>query len=60
MFKSDEVANFIVSFWGCIYAAVIPVAIHPPVTKDVRKSCDSHGTTVCMFLHVHAYHIIIT
>lgn len=35
VFKTDEAASFAIAFWGCIFAAVIPVAIQPPITKDV-------------------------
>jgi len=37
VFRPDEAAQFVVAFYGCIFAAVIPVAIEPPITKDVRK-----------------------
>ena len=37
VFKTDEAASFAIAFWGCIFAAVIPVAIQPPLTKDVSK-----------------------
>ena len=35
MFRTDEAATFAAAFYGCIFAAVIPVAIEPPATKDV-------------------------
>ena len=38
VFRPDEAAQFATAFYGCIFAAVIPVAIEPPVTKDVRAS----------------------
>ena len=36
VFRPDEAAQFATAFYGCIFAAVIPVAVEPPVTKDVR------------------------
>ena len=35
VFRPDEAAQFATAFYGCIFAAVIPVAIEPPVTKEV-------------------------
>ena len=35
VFRPDEAVQFATAFYGCIFAAVIPVAIEPPVTKDV-------------------------
>ena len=37
VFRPDEPAQFATAFYGCIFATVVPVAIEPPVTKDVRK-----------------------
>jgi acyl-CoA synthetase (AMP-forming)/AMP-acid ligase II len=34
VFRPDEAAQFATAFYGCIFAAVIPVAVEPPVTKD--------------------------
>jgi acyl-CoA synthetase (AMP-forming)/AMP-acid ligase II len=34
VFRSDEAATFASTFWGCLFAAIIPVAIHPPLTRD--------------------------
>ncbi len=36
VFRPDEAAQFVIAFYGCIFAAVIPVAIEPPITKEVR------------------------
>ena len=38
MFRPDEAAQFATAFYGCIFAAVIPVAIEPPMTREVRAS----------------------
>ena len=35
VFRSDEAAAFAIAFYGCIFAAVVPVAIEPPVTREV-------------------------
>ena len=35
VFRPDEPAQFATAFYGCIFAAVIPVAIEPPITKEV-------------------------
>lgn len=35
VFRPDEPAQFASAFYGCIFAAVIPVAIEPPITKEV-------------------------
>ena len=35
VFRPDEPAQFVTAFYGCIFAAVVPVAIEPPMTKDV-------------------------
>ena len=37
VFRPDEAVQFATAFYGCIFAAVIPVAIEPPVTKDVSR-----------------------
>ncbi|XP_019861409.1 PREDICTED: disco-interacting protein 2 homolog C-like [Amphimedon queenslandica] len=34
VFRNDEAATFASAFWGCLYAAIIPVAIHPPLSRD--------------------------
>jgi len=34
VFRPDEAAQFTIAFYGCIFAAVIPVAIEPPVTRE--------------------------
>ena len=38
VFRPDEAAQFATAFYGCIFAAVIPVAIEPPVTREVGAS----------------------
>ena len=38
VFRPDEAAQFVCAFYGCIFAAVIPVAIEPPLTKEVSYS----------------------
>ena len=43
VFRPDEAAQFMIAFYGCIFAAVIPVAIEPPISKDVRRSCSHHS-----------------
>lgn len=35
VFRPDEPTQFATAFYGCIFAAVIPVAIEPPITKEV-------------------------
>ena len=35
VFRTDEATQFVTAFYGCLYAAVVPVAIEPPITKDV-------------------------
>ena len=35
VFRPDEPAQFATAFYACIFAAVIPVAIEPPITKEV-------------------------
>ena len=37
VFRRDEAARFTIAFYGCIFAAIIPVAIEPPVTREVRE-----------------------
>ena len=39
VFRPDEATQFVIAFYGCIFAAVIPVAIEPPITKEVRLGC---------------------
>ena len=36
IFRPDEPAQFATAFYACVFAAVIPVAIEPPITKEVR------------------------
>lgn len=35
VFRPDEAVLFATAFYGCLFSAVVPVAIEPPVTKDV-------------------------
>ena len=35
VFRPDEAPAFVSAFYGCIIAAVIPVCIEPPITKEV-------------------------
>ena len=51
VFRPDEPAQFATAFYGCIFAAVIPVAIEPPVTRDVSHSC-MHMYTVHVLLYM--------
>ncbi len=44
VFRPDEAAQFVCAFYGCIFAAVIPVAIEPPLTREV-SACPSHKCT---------------
>lgn len=37
VFRPDEPTQFATAFYGCIFAAVIPVAIEPPITKEVSR-----------------------
>lgn len=48
VFRPDEAAQFSTAFYGCIFAAVVPVAIEPPVTKDVSTVIKS-----AFFLHTY-------
>ena len=54
MFRTDEAATFAAAFYGCIFAAVIPVAIEPPATKDVSVECPCLCVHECMFGELHA------
>ena len=38
VFRGDEGPAFAIAFFGCLFAAVIPVAIDPPMTKDVSET----------------------
>ena len=35
VFRPDEAPSFVSAFYGCIIAAVVPVCIEPPITKEV-------------------------
>ena len=43
VFRPDEAAQFATAFYGCIFGAVIPVAIEPPVTREVRACVCLYG-----------------
>ncbi len=44
VFRPDEAAQFVCAFYGCIFAAVIPVAIEPPLTREVSE-------WLCMYMY---------
>ena len=52
VFRPDEAAQFATAFYGCIFAAVIPVAIEPPVTREVSTcvSCRDIGEGDCYLM----------
>ena len=35
MYNRSDPANFACAFFGCVFAAIVPVAIEPPISKDV-------------------------
>ena len=35
VFRNDEANAFVTAFYGCILAGVIPVALEPPLTREV-------------------------
>ena len=37
IYSVNEPAAFATAFYGCIFACVVPIAIDPPITKEVRK-----------------------
>ena len=45
VFRPDEAPSFVSAFYGCIIAAVIPVCIEPPITKEVCRF-------VCLWVEV--------
>ena len=47
VFRPDEPAQFATAFYGCIFAAVIPVAIEPPITKEVSVIWNQYSMQVC-------------
>lgn len=34
MYSSDDIVGFTCAFYGCLFAGVVPVPIHPPIRKD--------------------------
>lgn len=52
VFRPDEAASFVAAFYGCIFAAVIPVCIEPPLTKEV---CVCVCALNCWYATVHVY-----
>lgn len=35
MYSPDDIVGFACAFYGCLFAGVVPVPIHPPIQKDV-------------------------
>ena len=35
VYNRADPASFVSAFFGCIFAAIVPVAVEPPATKDV-------------------------
>ena len=35
VYNRADPAGFVCAFFGCIFAAIVPVAVEPPATKDV-------------------------
>ena len=35
MYSQVDSASFVCAFFGCIFAAIVPVAVELPVTRDV-------------------------
>ncbi len=55
VFRPDEAAQFANAFYGCIFAAVIPVAIEPPVTREVSadiRYIHVRTCSICMYMYV--------
>ena len=56
VFRPDEATQFATAFYGCIFAAVIPVAIEPPITREVDdemymyKTDGLHSLSLCRIL----------
>ena len=48
VFRPDEAPAFVSAFYGCINAAVIPVCIEPPLTKEVCF----HVCCVCVCVYI--------
>ena len=55
MYNRTDPASFVCAFFGCVFAAIVPVAVEPPATKDV--SC-IHGNTVYLLVVCH-YRILV-
>ena len=47
VFRPDEAAQFVCAFYGCVFAAVIPVAIEPPLSREVSLVCWGWVWYVC-------------
>lgn len=47
VFRPDEAAQFATAFYGCIFAAVIPVSIEPPVTREVSVAIAMSSHSRC-------------
>ena len=41
MYSPDDIVGFACAFYGCLFAGVVPVPIHPPIQKDVSCLCCS-------------------
>ena len=50
VFRPDEAAAFVAAFYGCLFAAVVPVCIEPPLSKEV---CTCVCVCVCVCVHAH-------
>lgn len=49
VYSRTDPASFVCAFFGCVFAAIVPVAVEPPVTRDVSDT-ESYGTCVLMML----------
>ena len=54
VYNQADPGSFVCAFFGCVFAAIVPVAVEPPATKDV--SC-IHGST--MYVLVGYYRILV-
>lgn len=37
MYSPDDIVGFACAFFGCLFAGIVPVPIHPPIQKDVSS-----------------------
>ena len=42
VYSRADPASFVCAFFGCIFAAIVPVAVEPPVTRDVSHTVMEH------------------